>query len=82
MIKIHHIEKDIKSIAQKHFQNDKLDVTKADTEITAYLEKIKSNYHHVEYDVSENEIKLLLYTSADDGFNLSFKVNKKITIKA
>ncbi len=77
MIKIHEIEKAVKLICKNSFDLDKFNKEKADKKIVEYLEKIKENYHHIEYEVNDSYVKLLLYTSDDDGFDLSFKMTVK-----
>lgn len=74
MIKIHEIEKAVKQICQDSYVLDKFDNVIANDKIETYLAKIKSDFHHIEYDVNNNEVKLLLYTTHDDGYDLSFKI--------
>lgn len=76
MIKVHQVEKDVKRICQESFNLEKLDIKRAEVKLIEYLNRIKKDFHHIEYDILENHVKLLLYTSQDDGFDLSFKMTK------
>lgn len=77
MIKVHEVEKAIKKICQDSFDFETFNKQRAEVEILKFLEKIKKDFDHVEYDVQDNFVKLLLYTTSDDGFDLSFKITKR-----
>lgn len=74
MIKVHEVEKKVKELCQKSFVLDKFNRDKANAEISQYLASIEKSYHHIEHDVKDNVVKVLLYTSEDDGYDLSFKI--------
>lgn len=76
MIKIHQVERDIKKICLENYLFEKLQPA-AEEQIVKYLEKIKKDFHHIQFEVLTNSVKLLLYTSEDDGYDLSFKMNLK-----
>ena len=74
MIKMHQVQKDVESICSSCFVFDKFDPHQAEKKIEKYLEGIKNDFHHIEYSVNDAEVKLMMYTSIDDGFDLSFKM--------
>lgn len=70
------IKEHITNICQDNFTLEGIDRLKVEPLIEEYLEKIKNQYHHIEYDVQVNQILLKLFTSKDDGYQFSIKISR------
>ena len=70
------IKENVTSICQDNFTLEGIDRVKVEKKIEIYLEKIKNNYHHIEYDVQINKVLIKLFTSKDDGYQFSVKISR------
>jgi hypothetical protein len=66
----------IKSICQDFPLLEGIDSKKAEPKILEFLERYKSNYHHIEYDIDLSFVKVRLFTSEDDGMELLIKIGR------
>lgn len=66
----------IKGICQDFPLLEGIDTKKAEPKILEFLEHYKKDYVKIEYDIDTSFVKVLLFTSEDDGMELLVKVGR------